>query len=168
MTDFISFKTSSKFYCSKKYYFSNNLGKNPYIFEDELFIPKEMLREEYQGNNENGNNYPKQVTKINQELNSLKPTGLINYGASVCYMNALLQCFYYCYPMTKYFLNIDDYQKSKLGLISKAYYDFVRGLYSGNEYAAKNFKEALIYTDPSFEGKEGKDSKDLALFIYRN
>ena len=67
--------------------------------------------------------------------------------------------------MTDYFLSLNDYQKSKLVLISKVYYEFVTYLNSGNEYAAKNFKDALIYTDPSFEGTEGKDSKDFALFI---
>lgn len=188
MTDYISFKTTSTFYTNKIIYFSNNHGKNPFIMKNELYIPKEMLREEFQKNfvfennlmNQNVQNnnelYDQNPTRNNSKLynqnaqnnNALynrKPTGLINYGASVCYMNALLQCFYYCYPMTEYFLKMDNYQLSKLGLVSKAYYDFVKGLYSGNEYSAKNFKDALIYTDPSFDGKEGKDSKDLALFI---
>ena len=67
--------------------------------------------------------------------------------------------------MTDYFLSLNDYQKSKLGLISKPYYEFATYLNSGNEYDAKNFKDVLTHTDPSFEGTEGKDSKDFALFI---
>lgn len=168
MKDYIPFKTTSSFYSNQKISFSNDFGKNPFILYNNLYIPKEMLKDEYQKNfgfesKANKQNYQNPQNK--NKINSFKPTGLINYGASVCYMNALLQCFYYCYPMTDYFLNLDDYQKSKLGLISKAYYEFVTYLNSGNEYAAKNFKDALIYTDPSFEGTEGKDSKDLALFI---
>ena len=152
-SDYISFKTTLNFSSNKKIFFSNNFGRNPFILGNELFIPKEMLKEEYQHFDE---------PHIQHKQ---KPTGLINYGAAVCYMNALLQCFYYCYPMTKYFLNIDEFEKSRLGLISKAYYEFIVGLYNGNENAAKNFKDALLYTDPSFKGNEGKDSKDLALFI---
>ena len=164
MKDFISFQTTSSFYTNKKISFSNELGKNPFILNNKLYIPKEMLRDEYQ-ENYIFESVPKEQIVNNNEIISKKPTGLINYGSSVCYMNALLQCFYYCYPMTQYFLTISENKKSNLGLVSKAYYDFVKGLNSGNEYAAKNFKDALIYTDPSFNGKEGKDSKDLAIFI---
>ena len=165
MKDYISFQTTSSFNTNKKISFSNEIGKNPFILNNKLYIPKEMLRDEYQENFVFEMEPKKQTVQTNNEIISKKPTGLINYGSSVCYMNALLQCFYYCYPMTQYFLTIDEYKKSKLGLVSKAYYDFVQGLYLGNEYAAKNFKDALISTDPSFAGKEGKDSKDLALFI---
>ena len=30
-------------------------------------------------------------------------------------MNAVLQCFFYCIPLTKYFLSLDEYQKKNLG-----------------------------------------------------
>ena len=63
------------------------------------------------------------------------------------------------------FFKLEWLSKCKLGLISKVYYEFATYLNSGNEYDAKNFKDVLIYTDPSFEGTEGKDSKDLVLFI---
>lgn len=155
MKDYISFETTSSYYTNSKISFSNDFGKNPYILGKKLYIPKEILSDEYKEN----------FGLVNNKIQQNTPTGLINYGASVCYMNALLQCFYYCYPMTEYFLNINENQKKKLGLVSKAYYNFVKGLHSGNEYAAKDFKDALIYTDPSFEGNEGKDSKDLAFFI---
>ena len=172
MKDYISFKIlnySGKF--NTKIFFNNNLGKNPFIYQNELYIPKDILRDEYQPNfgmEQKVDDKKSPNNKNNQIDNSLylqKPTGLINYGASVCYMNALLQCFYYCYPMTQYFLNLDDYQINRLGLVSKSYYNFVKYLNSGNEYAAKEFKDALIYTDSSFAGTEGKDSKDLAFFI---
>lgn len=138
-------KFNSKFYSKEKIYFDNPDGNSPFIYHNSLYFPKEMLKDNY---------YRKKKV----------PGGLINIGG-VCYMNALLQCFYYCLPLTNYFLNIDEYQKNKFGLVSHGYYDFVKRLNSGDIYAAKNFKEALITTDKSFSGNGGKDSKDLAIFI---
>ena len=131
-------------YTSQKIYFNNinfYLKKVPYYYGNYLYIPVEILM-----------------------ISKSEPIGLLNLGG-VCYMNALLQCFYYCYPMTKYFLELDNNKKANLKLVSKAYYDFVQGLKSGDQSAAKNFKNALILTDKSFVGAGGKDSKDLALFI---
>ena len=41
------------------------------------------------------------------EINKKEPPGLINLKG-VCYMNATLQCLYYCAPITKYFLTLDN------------------------------------------------------------
>jgi hypothetical protein len=80
-------------------------------------------------------------------------------------MNAVLQCFYYCPPLTDYFLNLKEYSINQLGLISKGYYKFIKGISSGNVKAAFSFKEAMIAADSSFIGSEGKDSKDVAILI---
>ena len=80
-------------------------------------------------------------------------------------MNAVLQCLYYCPPITEYFLTLDDYNKKKLGQVSKGYYDFVQGLFNGNKNAAKNSKSAIITSDDSFAGNDGKDSKDFIIFL---
>lgn len=136
-------KFYTRFFSNQKIYFSNsdfNSKKNPYYYGNYLYFPVEYF---------------------NQKK---KPIGLNNIGG-VCYMNALLQCFYYCRPITNYFLQLDLDKKEKLGLISKGYYDFVHGLNSGDQNAAQNFKNALMLTNNAFSGDNGKDSKDLVLFI---
>ena len=113
-------------------------------------------------------NYDSNEPKIQQnnyglyKIDNIKPCGLSNKGG-VCYMNATLQCFFYCKPLTEYFLNLDD--KENLGPISRGYFDFIRSLSSGNKNAAKNFKQAMIKMDDIFFGTEGNDSKDVALLI---
>jgi hypothetical protein len=51
-------------------------------------------------------------------------------------MNAVLQCLYCCASITKYFLTLDN--STQFGLVSKGYYDFVKGLFNGNKSAAAN------------------------------
>ena len=97
-------------------------------------------------------------------LSNINPCGLYNIGG-VCYMNATLQCFFYCKPLTNFFLNLSNYEKYYLESISKGYLDFVEGLSKGNKYAAQNFKKAIIEKDDIFNGTEGNDSKDVALLI---
>ena len=87
MKDYIPFKTTSSFYSNQKISFSNDYGKNPFILYNNLYIPKEMLKDEYQKNfgfesKANKQNYQNPQNK--NKINSFKPTGLINYGASVC------------------------------------------------------------------------------------
>ena len=81
-------------------------------------------------------------------------------------MNAVLQCLYYCPPITEYFLTLDEDKKKKLGLVSKWYYDFVQGLFNANKNAAKSLKSAIITSDDSFAGNDGKDSEDFIIFLY--
>ena len=169
MNDYIIFKYSHE--NDKKIYFGDNLGEAPYIYQKKLFFPikiiekyieklgykkkEELNKEKYENIQELSDNYF--LSKLNRE-----PSGLVNIGG-VCYMNALLQCFYYCFPMTKFFMTLNDI--SHLGTLTKGYFDFVRNLNSGNIYAAQNFKKALVNIDNSFSGNEGKDSKDLAILI---
>lgn len=140
-----------------KTYFGKDFEK-PYISEGKLFFPKILIQKYYEYYFKNNKN------EILDELSLKEPSGLVNTGG-VCYMNALLQCFYYCLPMTSYFLSLDEDSQKNLGILSKGYYYFVKKKYSGDLSAAQNFKEALIKTDKSFFGNEGKDSKDLAILI---
>ena len=120
-------------------------GLEIYVKDGFLFLPKIFKIENHQN-----------------EIEDFKPCGLYNIGG-VCYMNAILQCFYYCKPLTEYFLKLHN--NKNLGLISKGYYDFVKGLTSGNKGAAKNFNEAIIKNDDIFDDKGGNDSKDVAMLI---
>ena len=93
-------------------------------------------------------------------INIKQPKGL-NKGN--CYLNSLLQCFYYCQPMTKFFLSLSG--KDRLGVISKGYYDFVHYLHSGSLDAALYFQKALMHKYESFKLNKEKNSKDLIFFI---
>lgn len=149
-----------------EYYFNNLYGPSPYIQQNILNIPSEMIKDEYV-NKYTKNKQPKSQYKEEKKDTDFvlkEPTGLVNIGG-VCYMNAALQCFYHCLPLTNYFLNIDNEAKNNLGLVSRGYLALVKGLNSGDSRAAIKFKEAMIRTDDTFEGNEGKDSKDVAILI---
>lgn len=159
--------------------FKSNYEKNPFIFENKLFFPKELLNKDFLNSLENKQNCQEKEkwtknldskTKTDSEyLNELyetynkEPSGLINLEG-VCYMNAVLQCLFYCAPITKYFLTLDN--STQLGLVSKGYYNFVKGMFNGNKSAAINLRSAIIKAESSFAGNDGKDSKDLILYLF--
>ena len=126
-----------------------------------LYYPKNFLVK----NSKNENSYntiKNSYNFVSNNTDSIKPCGLYNVGG-VCYMNAILQCFFYCKPLTDFFLGL--YNSQNLGQISKGYYYFVKGLSSGDKDAAKNFKKAITDMDEIFYGSEGNDSKDVAVLI---
>lgn len=160
-------------------YFKVLSGKSPYICKTNLYLPLEMLDKEWLKENgyvtkkfKDENNCQNKIS--DEKRNSLKeaekknklrePTGLVNIKG-ICYMNAVLQCFYYCQPLTNFFLNIDNDKQNNLGFVSKAYYNFIKKLTKGDLYAASEFKQAMITVDSTFIGSEGKDSKDVAILI---
>lgn len=109
----------------------------------------------------------KNINDINlyNSLVNRNPVGLRNWEG-ICYLNAALQCFYHCKPLTKYFLvDLDNKQKENLGPISKGYYKLVKGLGSGNILAANELKKAIRKIDSIFIGTEGKDSKDVVKLL---
>lgn len=159
--------------------FENKNGIKPYIQNDMLYIPIEMLNEKYINyyNVNKNSNRLKEENEENEEieeydediinLNKIQPTGLVNIGG-ICYLNAVLQCFFYCKPLTKYFLqpkNLHYFKNDVIRPISNGYYEFVKGLSSGNTHAASKFKKALMEADDTFIGKDGKDSKDVAVLL---
>ena len=126
-----------------------------------LYYPKNFLVK----NSKNENSYntiKNSYNSVSNNTDSIRPCGLYNVGG-VCYMNAILQCFFYCKPLTDFFLGL--YNSQNLGQISKGYYYFVKGLSSGDKDAAKNFKKAITDMDDIFYGSEGNDSKDVAVLI---
>jgi ubiquitin C-terminal hydrolase len=133
-------------------------GLEIYIQNNKLYVPEELNQSDYDNMNRNSHN----INYYN-DLNYIKPCGLFNIGG-VCYMNAVLQCFFYCRPLTEFFLNLNPHNQ-KLGPISKGYLSLIKGLSSGNKNAAQNFKQAMIKTDEMFYGTEGNDSKDVAILI---
>jgi len=154
-----------------KDYFGYAIGEAPYVFQRKLYFPK-IIIEKYINNLNLIKYEDKQIlnqkekkinnTKMMEQLKKKEPKGLPNIGG-ICYMNALLQCFYYCLPMTNYFLELDGNSIKELGIMSKGYYNFVNNLFLGCNNPAQNFKDAVMFIDKSFIGTEGKDSKDLAI-----
>lgn len=132
-------------------------GLELYVKDGYLYYPKKMFEKK----NENEKVYSQDNCSLNK-INNIKPCGLYNTGG-VCYMNATLQCFFYCKPLTEFFLNLPN--KKNLGPISKGYFDLIKGLSSGNKDASQSFKKAMIEMDDIFYGNEGKDSKDVAILI---
>ena len=95
-------------YTSQKIYFNNinfYLKKVPYYYGNYLYIPVEILM-----------------------ISKSEPIGLLNLGG-VCYMNALLQCFYYIKE-----LQFDD----------KPNYQYLKSLL-GKIYDKNNFNYDMIF-----------------------
>ena len=157
MTEYNAIRMES-FNYNKGYIFKLPNGLEVYVKDNILYLPK--IFNIYKNNEYEKNVY--QNNNSSSSINNIKPCGLFNIGG-VCYMNAVLQCFFYCKPLTEYFLNV--YNKNNLGPISKGYFSFIKGLSSGNKEAAKKFKEIMIKSDESFYGTDGNDSKDVAMFI---
>ena len=159
--------------------FRTNYEKNPFIFDNKLFFPKELLdkkflkslenKQNFQENEKSTKNLYSNAKTDSDYLNELykiykkEPSGLFNLEG-VCYMNAVLQCLYYCAPITKYFLTLDN--STQLGLVSNGYYNFVKGMFNGNKSAANDLRSAIINAESSFAGNGGKDSKELILYLF--
>ena len=165
--------------------YKNEFGDNPYIEKKKLYIPIEMLNDKYlkyynvkpKSQQEPEEEEEEEEEEVEEEgqikrnniinLKQINPTGLYNIGG-ICYLNAVLQCFFHCKPLTEYFLNRDNlkyFKNEKLRPFSNSYYELVKGLCSGDCNAASKFKNVLIQTDDTFNGKEGKDSKDVAVLL---
>ena len=101
-------------------------------------------------------------TKDNQEL--ITP-GLTNFEGN-CYLNSVLQCFYYCDDLTNYFLNNENDIVKKNGKLSNAYLDLIKKLnQKGKNIDAKNFLNALQEVSLNLFKEGGNDPKAVLLYL---
>ena len=128
-------------YSGYDYLFENGICFNCY--KNILFIPEELLKS--QNKNEN-------IIE-----NMKKSSGLINSGHS-CFINAILQCFINCPPLTNYFLT--KYKKTNYNTFSDMYYDFIIKYQQKDLYAARDIVNYFFSNDSTIKFT-GSDSKDV-------
>ena len=152
------------------YYFHDDNIKDIFLKNgNQLYIPTKIIKDEilkkYGTIKINSNININEDKSLFYNLVNRSPVGLHNYSG-VCYMNAALQCFYHCKPLTKFFLvDLEESKKEELGPISKGYYKLIKGLSSGNSNAAHEFEIAIKGADSIFIGTEGKDSQDVVKLL---
>ena len=135
----------------------NFLSQINYAFQKDY-----QLNYNYNFNYENSNSYILQNNEIveNNEINN-KPKGLYNLNFN-CYINSLIQCFYYIKSLRNYFIdNKNKFNKEKP--ICEALSNILYNLKNGKEsnYDASKFKQIMGEKNKLFEGFNGGDAKDL-------
>ena len=94
--------------------------------------------------------------------------GLSNFEGN-CYLNSVLQCFYYCNDLTNYFIDNEKEIIRNKGLLSNAYLNLILRLNEKKKYNdAKNFLNALQEVSFNFFNRGGNDPKAVLLYLLVN
>ena len=89
--------------------------------------------------------------------------------AGNCYLNSILQCFYYCNDLTEYFVTNNEEIKNKKGKLSNAYLNLIIALKKNERFnTAKNFFHDLQKVTSNFFKKGGNDPKAVLVTILQN
>ena len=78
----------------------------------------------------------KKRVKKKEKEESIIP-GLSNFEGN-CYLNSVLQCFYYCDDLTNYFKNNEDKINKKKGQLSIAYLNLILRLNENENIMMQN------------------------------
>ena len=112
---------------------------------------------------------PLSFIEIN-ELKNLKKKnpGLSNFEGN-CYLNSILQCFYYCKDLTNYFIRNKNEIIKKGGKLSTAYLNLILRLNKKEKYnSAKILLNALQEVSYNFFKKGGNDPKAALFYLLEN
>ena len=105
--------------------------------------------------------------KKREKQKSIIP-GLSNFEGN-CYLNSVLQCFYYCNDLTDYFTTNVDEIINKNGILSNAYLNLILKLNKKEKYNnAKNFLNALQEVSFNFFNRGGNDPKAVLFYLLHN
>ena len=116
---------------------------------------------------DNDDPYHRMLIKTNV-FPKMKIPGLSNFKGN-CYLNSVLQCFYYCKDLTNFFVSNKDKIKEKGGILSTAYLNLILRLNENKEYNdAKIFLNALQEVSCNFFEKGGNDPKAVLLYLLEN
>ena len=99
------------------------------------------------------------------DLSKKNIPGLSNFEGN-CYLNSILQCFYYCDDLTNYFINEEKEIIERGGKLSTAYLDLILRLNKKEEYNdAKIFLNILKEISHNFFKKGGNDPKAALFYL---
>ena len=109
-------------------------------------------------------NNPLKIIDIN-DSSIINIPGLYNFEGN-CYLNSILQCFYYCNDLTNYFLNNKIEIEKKDGKLSNAYLNLILRLNNKEKYNdAKVFLNALKEVSNNFFKRGGNDPKAVLFYL---
>ena len=105
---------------------------------------------------------------FNDNFQEMNIPGLSNFEGN-CYLNSILQCFYYCNDLTKYFINNEKEIINKGGKLSNAYLKLILKLNKKEKYNdAKIFLNTLKEVSYNFFKKGGNDPKAVLFYLLEN
>lgn len=109
----------------------------------------------------------KKIKNEKKNFDNIIP-GLSNFGGN-CYLNSILQCFYYCKDLTNFFINKKKEIFKKGGKLSTAYLNLILKLNKKEKYNdAKVLLKALQEVSYNFFKKGGNDPKAALFYLLEN
>ena len=113
------------------------------------------------------NPYPINYIYINSFPKNKIP-GLSNFEGN-CYLNSILQCFYYCDDLTNYLISNEKEIIKNKGKLSNAYLDLILRLNEKEKYnSAKVFLKMLKEVSFNFFKSGGNDPKAVLFYLLEN
>ena len=138
--------------------YSKSINNKDYKFKGKIEVENRKINE-----NENISKNSKLLEKIKEEKTEKikkEPKGLYNFGLN-CYMNSLLQCFYYIKELREYFIKTEFKENQP---ICKALANVMKKKKKDDGkkyYEPKEFKALIGQKNKLFEGCKAADVKDL-------
>jgi ubiquitin C-terminal hydrolase len=105
---------------------------------------------------------------FNDNFQEMNIPGLSNFEGN-CYLNSILQCFYYCDDLTNYLISNEKEIIKNKGKLSNAYLDLILRLNEKEKYnSAKVFLKILKEVSYNFFKSGGNDPKAVLFYLLEN